>query len=953
MSLRRGRVLLWCVATGLSLLSYSPKVSAVESLISSREESELTKGTGNLSGVILDESGSYLPGAILTLDRDNRYTVSAADGSFVFLGVPAGTYTLSVKYIGFEEYSSQVTVIEGKNSSIKVKLKESTFTTGEVVVVGELAKGQARAINTERSNSNITNMVSADHIGRFPDSNVGDALKRIPGITMQNDQGEARNIVMRGLAPHLNSVTLNGGRIPSAEGDNRNVQMDLIPSDMISMIEVNKTLLPDMEADAIGGSVNLVTKTAPRSQNLSINVGGGYNMIRNRPTINGSLTYGNHFFDEKLGMVVSLSYQNKDYGSDNIEGEWTSKDSNVFLKDFQIRKYDVQRIRRSGSINMDYRFNSSHSIYLKTLYNWRDDRENRFRYRMSKMSLEKDGTYSGRIDRQTKGGIDNDRNRNRRLEDQRVYDIALGGEHLLRSKIDMNWGISFSRASEHRPHERYINMRQKKVLFGQDLSDTRYPMVTAQNESLDKFGLDTLSESEQMTYEDEWGGKLNFRFPFSVIPKQKGRIRVGAKIRLKEKDRDNIYYEYEPKTSFPSFKEMDLVEWNDPKFLNGKGYVPGVFPSKTFLGSLELNDPSKYESEAILSEYWTANYNAKENIYAGYLRWDQNVTNRFVIITGLRIEHTAIDYIGHTLVEDQKGENVKDNNSYTNFFPNLTFKYEPNKRTVLRAAYSTSIARPNYYWLVPYMNISNADHNISLGNSDLKSTYAHNVDLIASYYPGNVASLSAGLFYKRLNDFIYAYATSSFTHDDFAQLYPDRHNPIPEGEEWDFKTHHNGESVDIYGLEVSYNRQLDFLPSSFLRHLSLYLNYTYTHSKASGITNEDGEERKGMMLPGSAPHTVNASLAYEDKHFTARISYNFTSSYVDQLGKNDFEDRYYGSQAFLDFNANYKIKPNLQVFFDANNLLNTPLYYYQGERDRLMQLELYKPAFNAGIRWNL
>lgn len=146
MILRKGRVLLLCVATGLSLLAYSPKVYAVESLISSREERELTKGTGNLSGVILDETGSYLPGAILTLDRDNRYTVSAADGSFVFLGVPAGTYTLSVKYIGFEEYSSTVTVIEGKNSSIKVKLKESIFTTGEVVVVGELAKGQARAI---------------------------------------------------------------------------------------------------------------------------------------------------------------------------------------------------------------------------------------------------------------------------------------------------------------------------------------------------------------------------------------------------------------------------------------------------------------------------------------------------------------------------------------------------------------------------------------------------------------------------------------------------------------------------------------------------------------------------------------------------------------------------------------------------------------------------------------
>jgi TonB-dependent receptor len=106
-------------------------------------------------------------------------------------------------------------------------------------------------------------VISSDQIGRFPDANIGDALKRVPGITIQNDQGEARNLIIRGLAPNLNSVTLNGDRIPSAEGDNRNVQMDLIPSDMISTIEVNKTLTPDMDADAIGGSVNLITRASP------------------------------------------------------------------------------------------------------------------------------------------------------------------------------------------------------------------------------------------------------------------------------------------------------------------------------------------------------------------------------------------------------------------------------------------------------------------------------------------------------------------------------------------------------------------------------------------------------------------------------------------------------------------------------------------------------------------
>ncbi|UZJ63086.1 TonB-dependent receptor plug domain-containing protein [Sphingobacterium sp. KU25419] len=148
-----------------------------------------------------------------------------------------------------------------------------------------MARGQAKALNQQKNNQNITNIISSDQVGRFPDANIGDALKRVPGITMQNDQGEARNIIIRGLAPHLNSVTLNGDRIPSAEGDNRNVQMDLIPSDMISTIEVNKTLTPDMDADAIGGSVNLITRASPNGKRLSATIAGVMVLFVKKETI--------------------------------------------------------------------------------------------------------------------------------------------------------------------------------------------------------------------------------------------------------------------------------------------------------------------------------------------------------------------------------------------------------------------------------------------------------------------------------------------------------------------------------------------------------------------------------------------------------------------------------------------------------------------------------------------
>ena len=416
---------------------------------------------------------------------------------------------------------------------------------------------------------------------------------------------------------------------------------------------------------------------------------------------------------------------------------------------------------------------------------------------MNKMELQNDGTYTARIDRQTKGGSDDPRNKNRRLERQMVINVALGGEHLLGNKVEMDWGGSFSRASEFRPEERYLNMRIKKTGATQDLTDTRFPVVNTVGEELDKFKLDTLSESEQMTYENEWGAKLNFRLPMSIIADRKGRLRFGTKLRIKEKDRSNNYFKYEPINNNITFANIEKDVWEDPKFLNGKGYKPGTFGADTYLGALDLNNPTLFKKEDVLEEYWTSNYNAKENIYSGFVRWDQNITDKLLIITGLRIEHTTIDYIGRTLIEGKKGANIEDRNSYTNFFPNFTLRYEPNKKTTLRAAYSTSVARPNYYWLVPYMNISTSDQNISLGNSNLKSTYAHNIDLIATYYPGNVASLSAGLFYKRLNNFIYSFATQAYMKDDFAKEYPERNNPIEAGEKWKYSTYRNGQSVDV------------------------------------------------------------------------------------------------------------------------------------------------------------
>jgi len=229
----------------------------------------------SISGQATDESNIALPGAVITLDG-SRTTTTDLNGRFSFTGLSADKHKIKLQYASYATIEVSVNTASG-SQYVSLKTKPGITELGEIEVTGSYLQGQARALNRQKSNINSTNVVSSDQVGRFPDDNIGDAAKRIPGITMQNDQGEARNIIIRGLAPQLNSVTINGERIPSAEGDNRNVQMDLIAADMIQTIEVSKALTPDMDADAIGGSVNLVTRAAPAGQRIVVTGGALYN----------------------------------------------------------------------------------------------------------------------------------------------------------------------------------------------------------------------------------------------------------------------------------------------------------------------------------------------------------------------------------------------------------------------------------------------------------------------------------------------------------------------------------------------------------------------------------------------------------------------------------------------------------------------------------------------------
>lgn len=232
---------------------------------------------GLLKGRILDREKNPLPGAVVVLDGSRRSVLADADGFYSFAGLAAGQHRLKVSYLGFQPVDRVVSVTAA-GASEDVVMTDSSRVLREAVVTGVFS-GQKKALNAQKNNLNVTNVVSADQIGKFPDSNIGDALKRISGINVQYDQGEARFGQVRGTPAEFSSVTVNGSRVPSAEGDVRSVQLDLIPSDMIQTIEVSKTLMPDQDGDAIGGSINLVIKSSPCHLTVGAVAGTGYNWV--------------------------------------------------------------------------------------------------------------------------------------------------------------------------------------------------------------------------------------------------------------------------------------------------------------------------------------------------------------------------------------------------------------------------------------------------------------------------------------------------------------------------------------------------------------------------------------------------------------------------------------------------------------------------------------------------
>lgn len=884
---------------------------------------------GAIRGRVVDESAQTLPGASITIEDHQTGTVSDVNGFYTLSNLDPGTYTLKVSYVGYSPVVVSLTVSDGETLERDIIL-HSGVSLNEVIV-GGVFQGQHKALNTQKNKLGIVNVISADQVSKFPDSNIGDALKRVSGVNVQYDQGEARFGQVRGTSPDFTSVTINGNRLPSAENEIRNVQLDLIPADMVQTIEVNKVVTSDMDGDAIGGSINLVTKNTPYRRVFNATAGSGYNWISDKAQLNLGLTYGDRFFNNKLGVMAAVSYQNAPIGSDNTEFEYDlNDDGEVVLQEAQVRQYYVTRERQSYSLSLDYDLNANHKFSFKGIYNRRNDWENR--YALVYKDID-EGAGEMKAEIETKGGSYG--NRNARLELQQTMDFSLGGEHLF-GQLSMDWDASYARASEDRPDERYFKLQQEDQTFDfVDVGEKRPYTTTPVSLHEGTWEIDELTNADEDVTEEDWKFRMNFELPLF-----KGRfgnvLKFGVKYAGKSKDNEVVCYDYKD-----AYTGTDYLQHLSSQIRNG--FMPGVqyephdFVNKQYLGSFNFDT---MEGEQVLEES-AGNYNANENITSAYLRFDQKLGNHMQLTVGVRMERTGLKYSGwNWVIDEDENESLEptgeQKHHYVNWLPSILYKWDVTDDFKLRASYTKTLARPNYSDLVPSASINRHDNEITLGNSDLTPTFSNNYDISLDYYFKSVGLVSAGFFYKDVKNFIVDQQTigdyQGLTNADISQ-------PVNAGD------------ATLYGVEVAFQRDFGFIAPA-LKCVGFYGNYTYTHSEVENFNFEGRENEKGLPLPGSAKHTANASLYFEKSGVNLRLSYNYASDFIDEMGKHASLDRYYDAVNYLDINASYTFgkKYKLTIYAEATNLLNQPLRYYQGEKNRTMQVEYYGVKANAGIK---
>lgn len=870
-----------------------------------------------LQGVVSDADNELAIGAEITLKNmssGTEYQVATGlDGSYTIKIKEIGTYTIDVYYSGFQPISEELTFTNEDFSKTITKnfvLEYSSELLSTVLIVSSTKGTDAGARRLERESSNVLNIISAKQIQLSPDITVANVIQRVSGLSIErSSSGDPQYAVIRGMDKRYNNTLVNGIKIPSPDNENRYVPLDIFPAVFLERLDVYKSLTADMEADAIGGTINMAMKDAPVRKFIEADVQMGVNnmnfdrgfdtydrsklnkkspselfgpdyravpadfpvenMIDERktpmPDVLANLSLGNRYFNQKLGVMLGGSFQNSYRPVTNYfyDPAVNHHEGNPLIMSELIEREtssQFQRIAFHGKLDYKLSENQSLDLYFgKYMLN-----EFRVRNQKRRETFVIDNNYAVYPITRFSNIF------------QDITTADLGGTHRLFNYFDMDWNAVYSVAKNDLPDDGVFSRAGQ---YNVDTDEVTNEIVYFQG-TRNSRAWERNTDTDVSLY-------LNFKFNPNIV-NEDTQFQFGGVARSKV--RDNYYNYYNYAQIFGQFRGED---WNN-------------FGEVDFIGM--ANPLGSGDGSNLV-------YDAEEQIIAAYFNSKWRV-GRLEFHAGVRMENTVQNYEISALAASSNDVEIAKKQQYTDLFPSAGFKYALNDQSYLKGSYFKAISRPGFYEIVPTVRSNGGGDSFysERGNSDLRPSYGHSMDLRYEHFPSSIDQFLVGVFYKKIVDPIeYGFPQVQGTDER-----PVTNRILPQ----------NFDDATNFGIEVDYTK--------YFNKFGIRLNYNYTHSRITTdkiVINQDQTRSlvsQTRPLQGQSDHVGNLSLLYKDLNnkLDAQIVMNYTGERIAFVSPYEGADHYMKPMTQLDFSIEKGLGHHFVVFAKVNNILNTPYQLY-------------------------
>jgi outer membrane receptor protein involved in Fe transport len=942
--------------------------------------------TGKIKGMVMDaSSGEPLPGANVLIKGTSLGAATNLEGEYVIYNVPPGRYTLRITYIGYQEKEFDIFV---SYSQILEQNAELSYVVikGEEVTITAQAEGQLQAINQQLASDAIVNVVDGTRIQELPDQNAAESIARLPGISVVRESGEGQGVAIRGLAPKYNQIQIEGVALSSLASpiesrysaggrggyngrisQTRAVDLSMISQENLGAIEVYKSITPDMDANTLGGAVNIRLQKATPTPEYKVFLMGAYNAERDDfKQYNTYASMSRRILNNKLGIQLSINSERRNRGGDRLSAGFQRED----VRDETGALTGETKFRMTSGLVSDNRLDViKHG--LNAIFDY-DLPRSKFLFSNFMSYGSRHSLVLDRGNSYTHGG-------DSKREEYMISNSLRGTHNILGTETE--WTVSHYHAETKHPYD--IWLQWDMYNYDSDIVKNLSTYLTPEEymaglpTKADLLYRDSDMGRSNLT-EVKFSEKLDIKYPFYLSDHLSGFLKFGGELKqIERKSRaewGGMFTGYFG-GSDPSIKDFP-TNYNPDPVLNDKIRI-GHFKFDVdklsacwnewlsqFHDLIGMDNPLKGPND---------DYNLTENYSAGYFMFKLNAfRNLLTVIPGVRYDREDMSATGYYhYITSSEGRYVGGINeprpvkrTYDYWLPMVQLKVKPVEWFDVRLAATKTLSRPDYQYRIPYETGTVNEYALQKGNPDLGSATSRNFDLYTSIYHQKFGLITLGGFYKEIENF--SYLITHYLKDSTTVM---KYGLPPTNEymlhEFSHPENTHGIST-LKGFEIEYQANLSSLPG-LLKHIVFSMNFTRIFSESwlrkykttsefvpyppYSLTTYDTGYRRGP-LPTQPDKILNVSLGYEIGGFSGRISIFHQGESLQEVGRLPETDTYVKPYTRYDLSFRYRFNDHLSFLLTGVNFTNTPDITHLHDTSKHSTYQIYGSMYDFGFQYN-